>query len=130
MEEFHYTKRDFKIEWFSGTGKGGQHRNKHQNCCRITHSPTGLKCQGTSSRERTTNQREAFNGLVKLLIAYHSVPKERRNTSEVIRNYHGVRNEVYDKASGLKRTYKQVVIGGDIGEMLEARRMAVGEETL
>ena len=33
---------DLKIEWYSGTGAGGQHRNKHQNSCRITHIPTGL----------------------------------------------------------------------------------------
>lgn len=33
--------RDLKIEWYSGTGAGGQHRNKHQNSCRITHVPTG-----------------------------------------------------------------------------------------
>ena len=32
---------DLKIEWYSGTGAGGQHRNKHQNSCRITHIPTG-----------------------------------------------------------------------------------------
>lgn len=33
---------DLKIEWYSGTGAGGQHRNKHQNSCRITHIPTGI----------------------------------------------------------------------------------------
>jgi len=33
--------RDLKIEWYSGTGAGGQYRNKHQNSCRITHLPTG-----------------------------------------------------------------------------------------
>lgn len=32
---------DLKIEWYSGTGAGGQHRNKHQNSCRITHIPSG-----------------------------------------------------------------------------------------
>ena len=32
---------DLKIEWYSGTGAGGQYRNKHQNSCRITHLPTG-----------------------------------------------------------------------------------------
>ena len=33
--------KDLKIEWYSGTGAGGQYRNKHQNSCRITHLPTG-----------------------------------------------------------------------------------------
>ena len=32
---------DLRIEWYSGTGAGGQHRNKHQNSCRITHIPSG-----------------------------------------------------------------------------------------
>ncbi len=37
-----FNERDFRIEWYSGTGAGGQHRNKHQNSCRITHLATGL----------------------------------------------------------------------------------------
>lgn len=37
-----FNPKDFKIEWYSGTGAGGQHRNKHQNSCRITHIETGL----------------------------------------------------------------------------------------
>lgn len=35
-------KSDLKIEWYSGTGAGGQYRNKHQNSCRITHIPSGI----------------------------------------------------------------------------------------
>src|SRR3569833_578739 len=28
---------DLKVEWFGGTvGAGGQHRNKHENACRLT----------------------------------------------------------------------------------------------
>lgn len=34
--------KDLKVEWYSGTGAGGQHRNKHQNSCRITHIPSGV----------------------------------------------------------------------------------------
>ena len=126
MKELHLTKKDFKLEWFSGTGKGGQHRNKHQNCCRITHIDTGLKAQGTESRERTTNQRMAFNRLVKLILAHtYDEDEERYKAAGTIRNYHAVRNEVHDKASGLKQTYKRVVVDANIGEMIEARKQAV-----
>jgi protein subunit release factor B len=125
-EELHLTKKDFKIEWYSGQGAGGQHRNKHQNCCRITHLATGLRAQGTDARERVTNQRIAFNNLAKLVLShfYADDPKIRIKARETIRNYHGVRNEVHDKASGLKRTYKEVVTDGKIGEMIEARLKA------
>lgn len=34
--------KDLKLEWFSGTGAGGQHRNKHQNSARVTHIPSGV----------------------------------------------------------------------------------------
>ena len=128
MNELHLTKKDFKLEWFSGSGAGGQHRNKHQNCCRITHIETGLRAQGTESRDRVTNQRVAFNRLVKLILSYYAAPEaERRMWTKTIRNYHGVRNEVHDKASGLKREYKKVVINGDLSEMIEARRRSIHE---
>ena len=130
MDELHLTKKDFKLEWYSGTGAGGQHRNKHQNCCRITHIGTGLKAQGTESKERVTNQRTAFERLAKLIIAHtYDDTKERREDTITIRNYHEVRNEVHDKASGLKRTYKDVVTDANLSEMIEARKKAMsGEE--
>lgn len=45
---------DFSFRWFSGTGAGGQHRNKHQNTLEITHLPSGLK-QVAAGRKRETN---------------------------------------------------------------------------
>ena len=129
MTELHLTKKDFKLEWYSGKGAGGQHRNKHQNCCRITHIETGLTANGTASKSRVTNQREAFNELAKkVLLWYNATDNERRDTSEVIRNYHEPRNEVHDKASGLKQTYKQVVLDGDLSDMIEARRTEIGND--
>lgn len=121
-----YTRKDFHIDWFSGQGAGGQHRNKHQNCCRITHIATGLRAQGTESRERSANQRVAFNRLANLLLAKDAVVPERRNTSETIRNYHAVRNEVHDKASGLKMEYKKIVIDNNLAPMIDARRETQG----
>ncbi len=62
---FSLTKKDFEITWFSGTGAGGQYRNKHQNCCRLKHIATGIISTGQSSRSQKENQREALNGIVK-----------------------------------------------------------------
>lgn len=61
---FSITKKDFKIDYFSGTGAGGQHRNKHQNCVRIQHIESGAIATGQSSRSRKANMKEAFNGIV------------------------------------------------------------------
>lgn len=126
MKEIHLTKNDFKLEWYSGSGAGGQHRNKHQNCCRITHIETGLKAQGTESRDRVTNQRVAFKRLISLIISYYAAPnKLRREWNKPIRNYHGVRNEVYDKASGLRLPYDDVLNGKGIIKMIDARKKAM-----
>ena len=130
MKELHLTKKDFKLEWISGT-VGGQNVNKHRNCCRITHIETGLTAQSTKHRDRPSNQRDAFKRLANLVISHYAAEengaKERYTSTETIRNYHGVRNEVHDKASGLKMSYKEVVDKGDIEPMIEARRKSMGE---
>jgi len=47
---------DLEVSWFSGTGAGGQHRNKHQNSCRIKHLPTGIvRTAQTRERENSYN---------------------------------------------------------------------------
>lgn len=50
---------DFKVEWYAGTGNGGQYRNKHQNCARVTHLPSGL-VQTAGGRHRESNLRDAL----------------------------------------------------------------------
>ena len=127
MKELHLTKKDFKLEWFSGQGAGGQHRNKHQNCCRITHLETGLRAQATESRQRKVNQEVAFTRLAEKLIThyYPCIPKNRFNSTEVIRTYHEGRNIVIDVASGCTETYKKVVLGGDLSSMINGRRVSM-----
>jgi len=134
VNDLHLTKKDFKLEWYSGQGAGGQHRNKHQNCCRITHLESGLVARGTEARDRVTNQRVAFQRLAKEVINWYDPETqiERRTSNgatDVIRTYHAVRNEVLDKASGKRLSYKEVVINGDIGTMVEARKGVMGDES-
>jgi len=51
---------DLRIEWYSGTGAGGQHRNKHQNSCRITHIPSGVVATA-QCRSRENSLAEAMS---------------------------------------------------------------------
>ena len=113
------TKNDFKLEWFSGRGAGGQHRNKHQNCCRITHIETGLMASGQSSRSRVENQRYAFKALAQKLIAYYGVGQpesERVHTDAVVRTYHFERNDASD---GVVHSDVQSVMDGDIDVFIQ-----------
>ncbi len=127
MNELHLTKKDFKLEWFSGTGAGGQHRNKHQNCCRITHLESGFVETGQNSRERSTNQRDAFTKLAKRVIAFYHIALVKEISDERIRTYHEPRNTVTDHASGLTQEYKRVVTDADLTNMIEARRKAMAD---
>ena len=67
MKELLYsvTTDDLDIDWFSGTGCGGQYRNKHQNCCRIRHKDSGAIATGQSQRDRVSNLKEAMENLTK-----------------------------------------------------------------
>ena len=61
---FSITKKDFVINWFSGKGAGGQHRNKHMNCCRIKHSESGVIVVGQDQRSQKANLKSAFSRMV------------------------------------------------------------------
>jgi protein subunit release factor A len=61
---FSVTKKDLKIDYYSGTGAGGQHRNRHMNSVRIKHPDSGVlvTCGDYKSKER--NLKQAFKQLV------------------------------------------------------------------
>ena len=61
---FSITKKDFNIDWYNGSGAGGQGRNKLKQCCRLTHIASGAMSTGQSSKSRVANQKEAFKGVM------------------------------------------------------------------
>ena len=116
----------FTIQWFSGTGKGGQHRNKHQNCCRVKHVETGITANGTSNRSRVANYREAMNECTRRVAEHYHVDVERfRAGEERVRTYHEPDNRVTDHASGETMSYKAWL--KDPSKMIDARRRAISE---
>ena len=63
--------RDLRLRWFSGTGSGGQHRNKHQNCVEVIHVPTGIS-RSAQTRSRETSLRDARTALEQALSERHA----------------------------------------------------------
>lgn len=120
-----YSKRDdsdFKIEWFSGTGKGGMHRNKSSNCCRMIHIPTGI-VESRQGRKRETNKREAMSALINKLdklSSHESSAKlgaEKKNQKgsgmrgDKIRTYRFQDDIVSDHQTGKKSKCSKVMKG-------------------
>lgn len=116
-EEHHFYK-----EWFSGTGKGGQHRNKHQNSLRLCHLPTGLVTT-VQGKSRTSNETEAFKSLnnkLDLLKDNSSSTKENDDRksgigsgmrADKIRTYRFQDDQVNDHQTNKKTTCKKIMRG-------------------
>lgn len=51
--------KDVEFQAFSGSGPGGQKRNKCQCCIRAIHLPTGLRAISTSEKSQTANKKAA-----------------------------------------------------------------------
>ena len=114
---------DLDIEWYSGTGAGGQHRNKHQNSCRITHIPTGLTVSA-QTRSRDSSYLQAFTSLTaRIQEASRSeghanmatIKKKQMGSGmrgDKIRTYRFQEDTVTDHNSGKTATCKEVMRGG------------------
>ena len=125
IQETIATKASFRVDYFSGTGAGGQYRNKHQNCVRLVHLPTGLVTTGQEQRSLEQNRRDAFRKMAKLLVDRYLGEQQRARypeNVETIRTYHEPDNRVVDHASRLQQPYDIVVGKRHLADMIEARR--------
>lgn len=62
---FSLTKKDFVVEYFIGSGKGGQHKQKTSTACRITHAESGASGTCQDHREQHRNRAKALQNLTK-----------------------------------------------------------------
>lgn len=105
---------DVDIDVFSGSGPGGQHRNKSEQCARLTHRPTGLVVVATASRSQRQNIQAAFAELQRRLAAAAAAAAEsdrnRRRRSQIATGerptkqwtWNDQRAEVVDHATGAR----------------------------
>jgi peptide chain release factor 1 len=125
---FQATRKDFRVDLFSGTGAGGQYRNKHQNCVRITHLESGIVTTGQEQRSLDQNKRDAFAKMADLLVK-RAIGDQRKarwpGNMKIIRTYHEPDNRVVDHASKERQPYTVVVGGRDLARMIIARHSAM-----
>lgn len=113
---------DFRIEWYSGSGAGGQHRNKHQNSARVIHLPTGIV--------RTAQTRSRESSLAAAMAAIHRALDDQA-AGQAQTAVNGVRRD--QLGSGAKadkrRTYRfqdDAVIDHETGRKHRARTVMAG----
>ena len=59
------TRKDFRWDYYRGSGKGGQKKNKTSNCCRCTHPPSGAVGKSEEGRSQSQNRKRAFERMAK-----------------------------------------------------------------
>jgi len=123
---------DVRVDVYRSTGPGGQSVNTTDSAVRLTHVPTGLVVSCQDEKSQLQNKDKAFRilraRLYKLqLEAQHSeIAGARRaqvgtgGRSEKIRTYNFRENRVTDHRIGMTVKRLPQILGGDLGEFIEA----------
>jgi peptide chain release factor 1 len=133
---------DLKIDVFRSSGPGGQSVNTTDSAVRITHEPTGLvvSCQDEKSQHK--NKAKALkvlrSRLLDRMVAEQESARARERKTQVgtgdrsakIRTYNFPQNRVTDHRIGLTTHRLDAILDGDLGEVVEALRLAGIEERI
>jgi len=95
--------RECDVEFFTGGGPGGQHRNKTASAVRLRHRPSGIVVVATERRSQHQNRAAALERLAAKLAARARRPKPRKKTrpsgSAVRRRLEGKKRVARKKAA-------------------------------
>jgi len=129
--EVEINQQDLRVDTFCSTGPGGQSVNTTQSAIRITHEPTGIVVSCQDEKSQLQNKEKAMRILrSRLLDKYISEQNaeqaEVRRTmigsgdrSERIRTYNFPQNRVTDHRINLTLHKLDLVLDGNIDEIIE-----------
>jgi peptide chain release factor 1 len=121
---------DLRIDVYRSTGAGGQHVNTTDSAVRITHLPSGLVVTCQDERSQHKNRAKAIKVLASRLkdaqdqAQKNSMDATRKNQvgsgdrSERIRTYNYPQNRITDHRIGLTLHKLDIVMQGDLSEII------------
>ncbi len=131
---------DLRIDVFRSSGAGGQHVNTTDSAVRITHIPTGLVVSCQDERSQHKNKAKALKILQSRLLAAQmemheaQMSKQRKGQvgtgmrSEKVRTYNYPQNRVTDHQVNITLSKLDMVMQGDLDDIIEPLRARNYEE--
>jgi peptide chain release factor 1 len=133
---------DLRIDVFRARGHGGQHVNTTDSAVRITHLPTGVVVSCQDEKSQLKNKERAMKVLRARL--FESAEAERKSAeamerrsqvgtgdrSERIRTYNYPQNRVTDHRIGLTLYKLDMIIEGELQEIIDALLAEEADRTL
>ncbi|CAD8193996.1 unnamed protein product [Paramecium pentaurelia] len=114
------------------SGPGGQHVNKTESACRITHIPTGIQVVNMEDRSQERNKQRAYQILRDKLFAIHVQEKQERmaqsrksqvagsDRSDKIRTYNFPQERITDHRTNLTMYGMEKMLSGELlGEFIQ-----------
>lgn len=133
---------DLKIDVMRAGGPGGQCVNTTDSAVRMTHIPTGLVVICQDEKSQIKNRAKALRVLRSRLYELEESKKQKERAearksqvgsgdrSERIRTYNYPQNRVTDHRINLTLYKLDSIMNGDLSELIEALKIAAGEEAL
>jgi len=133
---------DLKVDVMRSGGPGGQSVNTTDSAVRMTHLPTGLVVICQDEKSQIKNKAKALRVLRSRLYEMEEDKKAKERAdnrksqvgsgdrSERIRTYNFPQNRLTDHRINLTLYKLELVMAGQLEEVIEALKMAAGEEAL
>jgi len=141
-EEVKLNPAELRIDTFRASGAGGQHVNKTDSAIRITHLPTGIVAECQDDRSQHRNKAKAMAVLSARLREKDRSERATRQAatrkdligsgdrSDRIRTYNFAQGRVTDHRINLTLYKLQVVLDGDLDEIIGALQSAQSAQQL